>query len=79
MFTIPNDLVFSPCKVDGLFWKDFHVLLSYLGNPEELLKLKEEDFEKYAEVISCLVTFVKETETELFNRGYLKEIEVEQH
>lgn len=79
MITIPNDLIFSPCKVDGLFWKDFHVLLGYLGNLDELVKLKEDEPEKYAEVISFLVLFVQETETELFNRGLLKEIEVEQH
>ena len=79
MFVIPDELIFSPCKVDGLFWKDFHVLISYLGNPEELVKLKEENLEKYAEVISPLIVFVRETEVELYNKGYLKEIEAEQH
>ena len=79
MFVIPNDLVFSPCKVDGNFWHEFHVLLSYLGNPEELVKLKEENVEEYAKIIDCLVTFVRETEVELFNKGFLKEVEVPQH
>lgn len=77
VFVIPEKLVFSPCKVDGLFWKEFHVLLSYLGNPEELVLLKDQNPDEYAKVIDCLVTFVRETETELHQKGHLIEIPVE--
>lgn len=77
VYTIPNDLVFSPCKVDGLFWSEFHRLISYLGQPEELLEVYNKDQTAYAELISCLLTFVKETENELHDKGHLKEISVQ--
>lgn len=72
-FVIPNELIFSPCKVDGNYWKDFHILISYLGNPEELVKLKNENYDQYAYIVDTLVTFVKETEKELFEKGYITE------
>lgn len=78
VFIIPNELVFSPAKVDGAYWKDFHVLISYLGNPEELVKLKEENFETYAYLVDTLVTFVRETEEELYKKGHIKELNLDQ-
>jgi len=78
VFTIPNELVFSPCKVDGLFWSGFHDIISYLGNLEELLAIKNEDPEKYKLIIEPLLLFVKTTEEELHSKGYLKEIEINQ-
>lgn len=78
VFVIPDELVFSPCKVDGLFWKQFHILLSYLGQPDELAKLKEENVEEYNEVISGFVTFIKETENELHSKNLLVKVDLDQ-
>jgi hypothetical protein len=74
IYVIPNDLIFSPCKVDGLFWKEFHTLISYLGDPETLVELEKTNPQQYAKVIDCLITFVRETESELSSKGYLKEV-----
>jgi hypothetical protein len=74
LYIIPDDLIFSPCKVDGNFWKTFHVLLSYLGQPEELIKLKQDSPEKYEDIVSCLLLFISETEKELFDKGKLTTI-----
>lgn len=76
LFSIPEDLIFSPCKVDGHFWKNFHVLVSYLGNPEGLVELKNTDKEKYTEVIEPFIRFVSETEKELHSKGFLEEVEI---
>jgi len=78
VYVIPNELVFSPCKVDGNYWKDFHTLISFLGQPEELVKLKQENLEQYQYVIDTLITFVKETEKELFEKGHIKEVDLDQ-
>lgn len=77
VWTIPDGLVFSPCKVDGAFWSEFHRLISYLGRPEELSELYKADPDQYREIIDCLITFVKETEAELGSKGHLKEISIQ--
>lgn len=73
VFTIEKDFVFSPCKVDGEFWSQFHILISYLGRPEDLVALKSANPSEYASVVEPLLRFVTVTENELFERGYIKE------
>ena len=76
LYSIPNDLVFSPCKVDGEFWSQFHTLLSYLGRIEDLIELRDNNPEQFAAVIQPLVLFVETTEVELHQKGLLKEIDL---
>lgn len=64
--------MFSPCKVDGAFWSQFHVILSYLGNPTDLADLKDKDPDSYAAVIEPFVRFISVTEEELFQKGHIK-------
>lgn len=78
LLIVPDNLIFSPCKVDGYFWREFQTLLSYLGQPEQLYELSKTNSEAYAELISCLVLFVKETENELNTKGLLKPIDLDQ-
>lgn len=77
LYCIPNDLVFSPCKVDGNFWTNFHVLLSLLGNPEELVRLKNESLDEYNQVIEPFVRFITATEAELHARGHISEVDLD--
>lgn len=76
VLSIPADLIFSPCKVDGEFWSQFHTLISYLGTPEELVKLKEQSPNDYYLVIEPLIRFVRVTEEELGDKGLLKEVDL---
>lgn len=76
VFSIPNDLVFSPCKVDGEFWSQFHTLISYLGNLDELSRIRDENPEEFALIIEPLILFVRTTEEELHSKGLLKEIDL---
>ncbi len=76
VFCIPDNLVFSPCKVDAAFWQNFHVIISLLGDPEELLRLKSEEPDNYAAAIEPLIRFVSETELELSTKNLLKEVDI---
>ena len=79
VYVIPNDFVFSPCKVDGDFWSQFHTLLSYLGRLEDLIELRDNNPEAFKAVIEPLILFVKTTEEELHSRGFLEQVSLEGH
>lgn len=77
IFSIPENLVFSPCKVDGAFWSQFHTLISRLGDPQGLVDLSTNYPEQYKALIGPLIQFVSVTEQELHEKGYLVEIDQE--
>lgn len=79
VLTIPNELVFSPCKVDGEFWSQFHTLISYLGDLESLIALRDNNPDQFVLVIEPFLRFVKVTEEELGERGLLKEVDLGEH
>lgn len=70
---IPDSLQFFPPAVDGYFWKQFSSLLPYLADPQELVKLFEEDFEAYKEVTTPYIKYVMATEKELLEKNLLED------
>jgi hypothetical protein len=70
------DMIFSPAKVDVAFWSSLVNIYFYLANPEELVKMKNEDSKIYYEFIEPFSRFISATETELKELGHIEEKEV---
>ncbi len=79
VYTIPDELMFSPAVCQGAFWGQMTSLLVYLAAPNELVKIYEESPEEYFKIIEPFQRFISVTENELKEKGLLNEKELGEH
>lgn len=75
VYTVPEDLLFTPAQCDGWFWSRMSSLLVWLSNPEELARIYRENPKEYFAIIEPFQRFISVTEEDLRNSGKLVEKE----
>lgn len=76
VLVVPEDLIFYPCQVSGVYWGALTNLMVWLSDPNQLADLYNEDPKKYYSIIKPLQDFVGATENDLKAEGLLVEKEV---
>ena len=68
-----QDLIFTPCKVDVEFWKEFVNIYFSVLDIETLYNIYKTNPEEFINKLEPLARFISTTEKDLLDMGYIEE------
>ncbi len=77
VLVVPEDLIFHPCQVSGVYWSALTNMMVWLTDPNQLAEIYNEDPKKYYSIVKPLQDFITATENDLKEAGLLVEKQME--
>lgn len=74
--TIKNETLIDLPQANGVWFSYYQTLCLYLLNPEELIKLYQENKEDYNSVIDPAIVFLQDIITKLESDGLVEDVEI---